>query len=285
MTKEILNINGFSIIRRIGTGARSTIYLAFDEQNKQKIALKRSVLESPEDARIFEQIRTEYKIANRLNHPYIRKCHRLIKKRSMLKVSEVLLSMEFFDGQPLEDAPTLSLVDVLLVFRMVASALESMHQSGIIHCDIKPNNILISKTCTIKIIDLGQSCRIGTTKPRIQGTPDYIAPEQVRREPLDQRTDVFNLGATMYWSITGKNVPTLIPKKNDNLIATEPESFPSPHEIHKKIPRGVSKLVMDCVKNHPNERPSSMAEVISRLDLLIHSIFGESPHKHVANNN
>ena len=64
-----------------------------------------------------------------------------------------------------------------------------------------------------KIIDLGQSCPIGTTKSRIQGTPDYIAPEQVKRRTLGPRTDVFNLGATMYWALTGKNVPTLIPKK------------------------------------------------------------------------
>ena len=64
----------------------------------------------------------------------------------------------------------------------------------------------------LKIIDLGQSCKLGAIKSRIQGTPDYIAPEQVLRKHISHRTDIFNLGATMYWALTGKNVPTLIPK-------------------------------------------------------------------------
>ena len=95
----------------------------------------------------------------------------------MFKLKELLLSMELFEGETLEDGPTLSLGDVLLVFRMVATGLNAMHQRGFIHCDIKPNNILLSKSGSINIIDLGQSCRIGTIKARIQGTPDYIAPE------------------------------------------------------------------------------------------------------------
>ncbi len=193
----------------------------------------------------------------------------------MFKVKELLLSMEFFDGKTLEDSPTLSLVDVLLVFRMVASGLNAIHREGFVHCDIKPNNILLSKSGSIKIIDFGQSCKIGTTKPRIQGTPDYIAPEQVRRKPLGPKTDVFNLGATMYWALTGKNVPTLIPRKNDSLSLVIPRSCPAPHELRKKVPVGVSKLVMDCVKDNPAERPRSMLTVISELDLMIHSILGD----------
>jgi len=285
MPKETFKSNDFNIIKRIGTGARSVIYLATDERTKQKVALKRVVREYPEDSRIFEQMETEYRIARQIDHPYIRKCHKLIKKRNLLKVKELLLSMEMFDGQPLEDAPTLSLVDVLLIFRMIATGLNAMHQKGIIHCDIKPNNILISKDCSIKIIDLGQSCRIGTTKPRIQGTPDYIAPEQVRRKPLDQRTDVFNLGATMYWAITGKNVPTMIPQKTNRLAIVVPKSFPAPNEIHKKISPGVSKLVMDCVKDKPDERPPNMSVVISKLDLQIHNIFGSKLSKNAEKDN
>lgn len=273
MAKDILDIGGFSIIKRIGTGARSTIYLATDEQDEIDVALKRVIFERPEDARIFEQVETEYKVSRRIDHPYVRKCHKLRKMRSMFKVKQLLLSMEYFDGQSLEDGPTLSLVDVLLVFRMVADGLNAMHREGIVHCDIKPNNILLSKAGLIKIIDLGQSCKIGTTKQRIQGTPDYIAPEQVRRKPLGPKTDIFNLGATMYWALTGHTVPTLIPKK-DGLGLTIPQALRAPHEVKKKIPAGASKLVMDCVKDNPAERPRNMVTVISRLDLLIHSILG-----------
>jgi serine/threonine-protein kinase len=288
MAKNLLNVGGYNIIKRIGTGARSAIYLATEQENEAtQIALKRVIFEKPEDDRVFEQVETEFRVAQRIDHPYIRKCFKLKKIRGLFRVKELILAMEYFDGQSLEEAPTLSLVDVLLVFRMVASSLNAMHQQGFIHCDIKPNNILLNKTGAIKIIDLGQSCKIGTTKRRIQGTPDYIAPEQVRRQPLTARTDIFNLGATMYWALTGRNVPTLIPKKSTGVPLVVPQNCPAPHEIRDKVPIGVSKLIMDCIKDNPEDRPRDMTTIISRLDLIIHSIIGDKirANKNASNNN
>ncbi len=273
MAKDILSVGEFTIIRRIGNGARSTIYLATDEEDGSVVALKRLIFEKAEDHRFFEQTETEYKVALKIDHPYVRKCYKLQKIRSMFRVREMLLSMEHFEGKTLEETATLSLGDVLLVFRMVATGLNMMHHQGFVHCDIKPNNILINKSGSIKIIDLGQSCPIGTIKSRIQGTPDYIAPEQVRRKTLGPKTDIFNLGATMYWALTGKNVPTLIPKKNGLRAVPTPKCL-APHELKRQLPVGVSKLVMDCIKEDPAERPANMMDVISRLDLMIHSIFG-----------
>jgi serine/threonine protein kinase len=273
MAKDILDVGGFTIIRRLGTGARSTIYLAADEENNMTVALKRVIFEKPEDSRIFEQVEVEHKVAHQIDHPYVRKCYDLRKVRSMFRVREMLLSMEYFDGKSLEDSSALSLGDVLLVFRMVASGLNAMHQHGFVHCDMKPNNILINKSGSIKIIDLGQSCKIGTIKTRIQGTPDYIAPEQVHRKPLSPKTDIFNLGATMYWALTGKHAPTLIPKKNKfGLPVTVPRR--APHEVKRQIPLGISKLVMDCIEEDAAQRPANMMTVVSRLDLMVRSIFG-----------
>ena len=287
MVKDILDVGGFTIIKRIGTGARSTIYLATDEEEGIKVALKRVIFERPQDKRVFEQIDTEYKVAQLIDNLYVRKCYELRKMRSVFKVKEMLLSMEYFEGKNLEDCSTLSLGDVLLVFRMVASGLNAMHQHGFVHCDIKPNNILINKSGSIKIIDLGQSCKIGTVKPRIQGTPDYIAPEQVKRKPLGPKTDIFNLGATMFWALTGKHAPTMIPKKNKfGLPIAEPRR--APHELKKQLPTGISKLVMDCIKDDPARRPRNMMTVMSRLDLMVHSIFGgkiKTNNKNASNNN
>ncbi len=217
----------------------------------------------------------EYKVARRIDHPYIRKCHRLIKQRKLLKTRVLLLSMEIFYGKSLEESPGLSLGDILLVFRMIATGINAMHEAGYVHCDIKPNNILISSKGALKIIDLGQSCRLGAIKARIQGTPDYIAPEQVQRKHLSHRTDIFNLGATMYWALTGKNIPTLIPKKvSVALAARHAESFQTPHEIYRKIPQSVSQLVMDCIQQKPADRPANMSEIIAKLDMVIREIFG-----------
>ena len=286
MARDILDVGGFTIVQRIGTGARSTIYLATNEEDNTKLALKRVIFQRPEDLRVFKQVEIEYKVARQIDHPYVRKCYELKKIRRMFKVREILLSMEYFDGKNLEDSPTLSLGDVLLVFRMVASGLNAMHQHGFVHCDIKPNNILLSKAGSIKIIDLGQSCRIGTIKPRIQGTPDYIAPEQVRRKPLGPKTDIFNLGATMYWALTGKHAPTLIPKKDKfGFPITKPRR--APHEIKKQLPIEISKLVMECIEDNPAKRPHNMMTVVSRLDLMVHDIFGGKlrTNKNASNNN
>lgn len=275
MAKSSIDIDGFRIIRRLGNGARTIIYLAVDEKSRQTIALKRAVLESPEDSRIFEQMEMEYKVAKLIDHPYVRKCYKMFRIRKLLRTQELMLSMEYFDGQSLEDHRRLSLGDVLLVFRMVSVALNAMHEKGYVHCDIKPNNILFNRENGIKIIDLGQSCRIGEIKKRIQGTPDYIAPEQVRREHLSHRTDIFNLGATMYWALTGRNVPTLIPKKNDfGISVSETEDFKTPNQVYPKIPIELSDLVMECVQDRPSDRPSSMSEILERLDVMIRSIFG-----------
>ncbi|MHC4194068.1 MAG: hypothetical protein ACYSP9_07840, partial [Planctomycetota bacterium] len=82
MARDILNVGGFTINRRIGIGARSTIYMATDDTDHNNIALKRVIFEKPEDSRIFEQVQTEYKVGSRINHPYIRKCYKLKKIRS-----------------------------------------------------------------------------------------------------------------------------------------------------------------------------------------------------------
>ena len=275
MGKGSIDIDGFRIIRKLGNGARTSIYLAVDEDTRQTVALKRAILEGPEDSRIFEQMEMELKVARQVDHPYVRKCNKSFRIRRLLKTQELLLVMEYFDGQSLEDQHRFSLGDVLLVFRMVAVGLNAMHEKGFVHCDIKPNNILFSRSGGIKIIDLGQSCRIGEIKKRIQGTPDYIAPEQVRREHISHRTDIFNLGATMYWALTGRNVPTLIPKKNEfGITVAEKSDFKSPNQVYPKIPIELSDLVMECVQDKPSDRPSSMSEITGRLDVMIRAIFG-----------
>ena len=281
-----LKIDGYSIIKRIGTGARTSIYLARDETTEQTVALKRAVMETPDDTRIFEQMAAEYNVSQNIDHPYIRKCLKIIKKRKLLRVEEVILTMEMFEGQSLEERESLSLGDILLVFRMVASGLNAMHQAGFIHCDIKPNNILISPECGVKIIDLGQSCKIGTVKKRIQGTPAYIAPEQVLREHLSHRTDIFNLGATMYWALTGKNIPTMIPNKSDvGMLLNEKTKFKSPHEIYHPIPKKISDMVMQCIRKKPSERPGNMSEIIATIDKFIREIFASRNETDATTNN
>src|SRR5439155_14074222 len=141
-----------------------------------------------------------------------------------------------------------------------------------VHCDLKPNNILLNEAGDVKIIDLGQAAKQGTIKKRIQGTPDFIAPEQVNCGPVTFRTDVFNLGATMYWSLSSRRLPTLFTvKKKENSFLLDAR-IDTPHSIDKTIPEQLSNLVMECVKTSPVKRPKNMNEVANRLEVIRHSI-------------
>ena len=122
----------------------------------------------------------------------------------------------------------------------------------------------------MKIIDVGQSCPLHHRKERIQGTPDYIAPEQVRRMRLDQRTDVFNLGATMYWVLTSETYPTEIrgTDARGGISLMSPDNPLAPAELNDKIPLSLSKLVMECCRENPAERPADMKQLNARLAVV-----------------
>jgi len=195
-----------------------------------------------------------------------------------VKVTEAFLVMELFDGTPLEIRPPSSIPDILDTFTQAAQGLKALHAAGWVHCDIKPNNILRSDSGHVKVIDFGQACKIGTVKERIQGTPDYIAPEQVARRPISIQTDVFNLGATLYWVLTGRNIPTLytVNKKGVNSFVLH-ATIPNPSELNPRVPAALSRLTMDMVATQQSKRPADMDQVIQRLELVRHQAATQKP--------
>src|SRR5262249_31387751 len=147
---------------------------------------------------------------------------------------------------------------------------------GFVHADMKPNNILVAPgkdgRPVAKVIDLGQSCKTGTIKPRIQGTPDYIAPEQVHRRPITHKTDIYNLGATMYWTLTRQPIPTSLAKGDSLVSRIDDALMPKPKpaiDLNERIPVRLNELVMQCVEIDPADRPLSMSFVIDRLELVL----------------
>jgi serine/threonine-protein kinase len=172
-----------------------------------------------------------------------------------------------FDGVSLERRLPQGMTQLVEVFIKAADALASLHALGYVHCDLKPNNILVdAATGNVKVIDLGQAARIGTAKSRIQGTPDYIAPEQVKLKPVSPRTDVYNFGATMYWTLTGERAPTLytIPKGHKEIL--KEQKYPTPAELKPEVPEEISSLVMSCLRYRPHERPTHMEDVLVVLE-------------------
>jgi eukaryotic-like serine/threonine-protein kinase len=265
-------IEGYRILQEVGRGAASVIYLVRDPKTKQIWAMKHVEKNDPKDQRFLDQAESEYKIASSLDHPSIRKIDRLIKKKTnLVNVRELFLIMEFVDGISEDRQPPRTFEKAVDIFSQVAHALGHMHSRGFVHADMKPNNIMVTDGVA-KIIDLGQSCKIGTVKERIQGTPDYIAPEQVHRRPITPKTDIYNLGATMYWTITRDHIPTALAKE-DSLVgslddALIPRAKPA-IDINKRIHPKLNELVMQCVEVDPAKRPASMDEVSDRLNLIL----------------
>jgi eukaryotic-like serine/threonine-protein kinase len=259
----------YEVLERIGEGARSQIYAVKDPVTRKTYALKHVVRNDTKDIRFVEQMETEFEISKSFNHPTLRKNYELkINKNLLLKVTEAFLLMELVEGKTIDHSRPEDMIELIDVFIQVAQGLKHIHEKGYVHCDLKPINIMRTPTGQIKIIDYGQSCRIGTVKERIQGTPDYIAPEQVIRQPVNQQTDVFNLGATMYWATTGRHIPTLytVNKKGENSFLLDAR-FESPGQINPNIPHGLTQLIMECVSTRASKRPPDMDAVIQRLEL------------------
>ena len=269
-------IAGYEIMGTLGYGARSTIFAARDSEN-HLFALKRVLKNNAADQRFLDQAVLEHEVARKFSHPSLRKSFKLMRQRKLMRTTEVVVVMEFVDGLSLEQARPRSLRRLVRIFQDTAIGLGVMHRGGYVHADIKPNNILITEKDIVKVIDFGQSCPIGTVKERIQGTPDYIAPEQVKRQEITPRTDVFNLGATMYWCLTRKHVPTMIPRPGESVskkikLMKPP---PSPRDLNPDIPPALSSLVMSCIEADPLERPQSMTQIYERLEISIGQFFND----------
>jgi serine/threonine-protein kinase len=205
-------------------------------------------------------------------HAGLRRSLELKVNRSFFrKVSEAGLVLELFDGVSLERRLPQNLTQLVEIFIRSAEALGSLHALGYVHCDLKPNNILVDGAQkNVKVIDLGQAAKIGTAKTRIQGTPDYIAPEQVKLLPVTVQTDVFNFGATMYWALCGQKLPTLFNiRKAENSFLVD-AVMASPRDCNKLVPETLSNLVMECVRTNPHKRPADMAELARRLEIILH---------------
>lgn len=277
MSVIVHELFGFKVLAKVGTGARSTLYAVQDARTKQVWALKHVVRQTDKDERFIEQVESEYEVMRKLDHPVIRAAETLKKVRKGLlgKVTEVGLLMEFVDASTLDEEPPSTLAAYVSVFAQVARGLHHMHTRGFVHADMKPTNVMLLSDGGVKIIDLGQACATGTVKKRIQGTPGYMAPEQAHRQAVTPRTDIYNFGATMYFSLVGEVIPTALPPKSASGLvgstALEASQIKPPAPPHLKVPEVhpiLSAIILDCVKVLPGDRMESMDRVAQRLDDL-----------------
>lgn len=263
------NLFGYKVDSKLGEGAASTIWAVTDPKTKQKYALKHVLRKTDKDMRFIEQIQNEFEVSKQFTHPGLRKSIDLqIKKTLFFKINEAALIMEWCEGVPLDKQPAGTVAEVLGTMIQVAKALDALHYMGYVHCDMKPSNILSTAQGRVKVIDFGQACKVATIKERIQGTPDFIAPEQVEKRPVTVRTDIFNFGASLYWALSQHKIPTFITLRKSKREGLRDEHIAPPTKYNPSVPQALSDLVMECVRLDPIQRPRGMGEVVKKLEAI-----------------
>jgi serine/threonine protein kinase len=270
---DLENISHYKIVRTIGSGGMGEVFLAEDTRLKRKVALKMLPIESGADASKVARFEKEARAASALNHPHI---------LTVYDVGEIdscrYIVTEFVDGQTLRDYFShgrVPLQKALNIITDVANALSAAHDAGIVHRDVKPENIMIRKDGMVKVLDFGlaklteaetaENTLVVTAPGMIMGTPKYMSPEQVRGLDVDRRSDIFSLGIVFYEMVAG--VPPFDGATVSDVIAAVLTRDPAPlFEYKLEIPSAVQKIIHRCLEKDSGERYQTMTSLIFDLE-------------------
>lgn len=264
-------IGKFQILGTLGKGAHSTLLHIHRSADGRNYALKVVTIAGPEEMKFLEQARHEFRVAQMLDHKNLIKVYTLEALKDWLfRIHKVHLLIEFVNGKTLDTCPPLPLPKLVQVLKCVADGLVHMHRRKVYHADMKPNNIMLSRSGDVKIIDYGLATIQGEGKDRIQGTPEYIAPEQAKHKMVNERTDIYNFGATMYRMVTCRLPPSAIQAEGGLPIDAETWTrlLKPVQELNTKTPAVLADLIHRCLSYDANKRPERMSEVQSVLDHL-----------------
>jgi serine/threonine-protein kinase len=264
----------FLITEVLSRGGMATIFQAQDQQNaNQLVALKVPHLEYESDPNFFSRFQREEKIGLELNHPFLLKFFPAQNKSRPYIVSEYLKGCTL--EHLLRAMRPLPEKDALKLAGLVCEALRHLHDHGVIHRDLKPQNIMICCDGSIRIMDFGLArqdasrriTRVGNSAS--MGTPDYMAPEQVKGQRADKRTDLYNLGALLYEMLTG-----VIPFQNDNpwaaLNARVTGDPVAPRKLNPELSPQAEEIVLRALQREPADRYASAAAMKADLDTVEH---------------
>ena len=256
----------------VGKGGMSTVYRAYDTQLQRNVALKILHEHFSEDDDYVARFRHEARAAAQLSHPGIV----TVIDRGEADGRQFIV-FEFVEGETLKDlverGGPLPVRRVLEVGLQVARALAFAHQQGLIHRDVKPQNVLVNGDGRAKVTDFGIARSLDAVGGRTEtgtvlGTSHYIAPEQARGERVDAQTDVYSFGVVLYELLAGA-----VPYIGDNFLTVAlqhvNEAVPSVLEARPDAPLRLAALVERCLAKDPSERPASMGDVVAELEACL----------------
>lgn len=271
MDKIILD-GRYEIIKEIGVGGMAKVYKAKDKLLGRFVAIKILKVQYAEDEEFSKKFNNEAQSAARLSHINIVNVYDIGKDMLNGKLIQYIV-MEYVEGETLKDLINREKVlenhDIIDYSTQIAQALKSAHDSGIVHRDIKPQNILIDKYGLCKVTDFGiarvSSNATITYTSSILGTVHYISPEQAKGKIVDLKSDLYSLGAVMYEMATGR-----VPFDADNSVGIavmhiQDDPIP-PREINPNLSRHLNYIIMKLLKKDPTERFQNASELIEALD-------------------
>ncbi len=263
-------IAGYRVDAVIGQGGMGIVYEATQLSLKRKIALKLLAHHLSEDARFRERFRREGEVQARLDHPHIVTVHEAGESRYGL-----FLAMRMVRGPRLKDlivSRDLNAQRTVNILSPIADALDAAHDEGLIHRDIKPQNILIASRDHAFLADFGLTKLPGekslTETGQFMGTLDYVAPEQIVGEPASARSDVYAFGAVLCECLTGS-----VPYPRDNeaavLYAHLSDDPPSLTEREPRLPPELDGIAARALAKEPEHRPASAGELMEEVESIL----------------
>lgn len=265
---EIAKIGPIKVFGALGQGARSNVMLVRREADGLEYALKVVPVARAKDKKYLLQARTEFRVGQLLDHPNLVRIHAIETEADwLLRPKRVKLLLEYVPGQTLDRIVSPGIGTLLHAFEQVADGVAYMHEHGIVHADLKPNNIMLGLG-VVKVIDFGLARIDGELTGRLQGTPEYMAPETAAFKVVNEQTDIFNFGATMYRLLTGCYPPESV----GVLPVSEREyrgRFRPTSDFNQSLPEELGWLVDQCLSFRPEARPGSMDEVCRTLNRIV----------------
>ena len=266
------SIGKYPVIRPLGQGATSRVYLAFDMFRSQQVAIKvmqaGMVAGEVERQQAQSAFLTEAALAGKLQHPHIVAIH-----DAVCGGDEEYIVMEFADGGTLEQYCSydkLLPVDRLVELMFMASlALNYAHQQGVIHCDIKPANLLLCRKDELKITDFGAAQYVAAAHTLLSGvgSPLYMSPEQIEDKRLNHQTDIYSLGAVMYQLLAGR--PPFHGSSRESLLYQILQIDPPlPSLARPDLPPELDRIVMRALAKNREERYADWREFAAELEGL-----------------
>ena len=255
----------YEVLEKIGTGGMSDVYKAKDQKLNRFVAVKILKQEFSENKNFVSKFRVEAQAAAGLMHPNIVNVYDVGEEDGIHYIV-----MELVEGITLkkyiEKKVRLTTKEAISIAIQVAMGIEAAHNNHIIHRDIKPQNIIISKEGKVKVTDFGiaKAASSNTITSNVMGSVHYTSPEQARGGFSDEKSDIYSMGITMFEMLTGR-----VPYNGDTTVSIAirhiQDPMPSMRDFVPEIPPSVENIVMKCTQKSPDRRYQSMSEMIADL--------------------